>query len=164
MYAMPSNLKLKLLEFDPTLTLPTILSFTQRLRAKRDLASKDNDVATCIATLNPSPLHATDDFSKVTTQQQQQEKCLSKLQATMDALVAMMSVLSPNTTISKSETCHKNRHNDRTYPLCPTNHDSLLITLQAMERWRDRTRYCKKSMQLQLHMGVCNNGYTGKGV
>ena len=83
MYAMPSKLKLKLLEFDPTLTLPAILSFAQRLRAKRDLASKDNDVATCIVTLNPSSLHVTDDFPKVTTQQQQQEKCLSKLQATM---------------------------------------------------------------------------------
>ena len=105
MRALPSELKLKLLESDPTPTLPTMLSFAQRFLALQDLPSRGGDIATCLATPGPAPPHVPDDVAKVTDEQQQQDERLSKLQSTMEDLVATMSVLSPNSTTSKPNIC-----------------------------------------------------------
>ena len=55
MKALPSSIKLKLLEIDPTPSLESILSFAQRVRALHDLSSEGADISTCGAKSDAAP-------------------------------------------------------------------------------------------------------------
>ena len=126
MRALPSGLKIKLLESDPTPTLDTMISFAQRFRALRDLPFREHDITACTDTpsIAPAQLTSAADVSKVTAQQQQHEDRLSRLQERMDELVATISVPSHTVTAPKPIVCfhcHKEGHIARTCPLRPRN-------------------------------------------
>ena len=94
MKALPSSIKLKLLEIDPTPSLEGILSFAQRFRALHDLSNDGADM-TCGATSEAPPPTAADGFQQIEAAQKQQEVRLSQLQSSVDNLVAALSTQPP---------------------------------------------------------------------
>ena len=123
MRALPSGLKIKLLESDPTPTLDTMISLAQRFRTLRDLPFREHDITACTDTpyIAPAQLTSAADVSKVTAQQQQQEERLSRLQERMDETISVPShtVTAPKPIVCFH--CNKEGHIARTCPLRPRN-------------------------------------------
>ena len=95
MRSLPSHLKPKLLESNPTPILEDMVSFAQRFRALWDLPCAQSDVSACTASPGDAPPHAglLVDTSKHNAWQQNKEKEIDKLQTTLDVVVAQIAVL-----------------------------------------------------------------------